>query len=98
MKKNSTSGGGGKYYVKAGRYGARELAQAGFTVTEAAPPLLELVLSSETARVEGVVVDDKDVPIPGATVVAVPASKFNNLDYWFPDGVTDQNGKFVLPR
>jgi hypothetical protein len=31
-------------------------------------------------------------------VVAVPASKFNNLDYWYPDGVTDQNGKFVLPR
>jgi len=44
------------------------------------------------------VVDDKDVPVPGATVVAVPATKFKKLDYWYPDGVTDQNGKFILPR
>jgi protocatechuate 3,4-dioxygenase beta subunit len=95
---NSMSGGGRDYYVKSGRYGSRELVQASFTVTEASSPRLELVLSSETARVEGVVVDDKDVPVPGATVVAVPASKFSNLEYWYPDGVTDQNGKFVLPR
>jgi len=91
-------GGGRVYYVKSGRYGSRELSQTTFTVTEAASPRLELLLSSETARVEGIVVDDKDVPVPGATVVAVPATKFKKLDYWYPDGVTDQNGKFILPR
>jgi Carboxypeptidase regulatory-like domain len=87
-----------EYYVKSGRFGSRDLPQSSFNVTEASSPRLELVLSSSTARLEGVVVDDKDRPVPGATVVAVPASKFKNLNYWYPDGVTDNSGRFVLPR
>jgi Carboxypeptidase regulatory-like domain len=67
-------------------------------VTEASSPRLELVLSSATARMEGVVVDDKDEPVAGASVVAVPTRKFRNLNYWYVDGVTDRSGRFVLPR
>jgi hypothetical protein len=87
-----------EYYVKSGRYGNRELAHSEFTVTEASSPRLDLVLSSATARMEGVVVDDKDKPVSGASVVAVPIRKFKNLQYWYVDSVTDQNGRFVVPR
>jgi hypothetical protein len=87
-----------EYYVKSGRYGNRELAHSEFMVTEASSPRLDLVLSSATARMEGVVVDERDKPVAGASVVAVPVRKFKNLQYWYVDSVTDQNGRFVVPR
>src|SRR5262249_25109561 len=96
-----TSGGyrrGRGQYVKSVRFGTREVVETGFTVTEGTQPRLDVVLSSATGRIEGVVLDDKEQPVGGVDVVAIPRGSQHLRRFGFRVGGTDKNGGFVLPH
>jgi Carboxypeptidase regulatory-like domain len=56
---------------------------------------LDVSLSSDGARVEGIVLDSADHPVPGAVVVAIPDRQQNNVDQ-SRTTTTDQYGQFTL--
>ncbi|MCI0350574.1 MAG: hypothetical protein L0Z53_14215, partial [Acidobacteriales bacterium] len=97
----ATSGGfrpGRGQYVKSVRFGTREVVETGFTVTEGTQPRLEVVLSSATGRIEGVVLDDKEQPVGGVDVLAIPRGSQHIRRFGFRVSGTDKNGGFVLPH
>src|SRR5262249_54530833 len=57
---------------------------------------VEIVISSASARVEGTVTDENDLPAAGATVVLVPEEARRKLFRLYRDSATDQYGKFIL--
>jgi Carboxypeptidase regulatory-like domain len=56
---------------------------------------LDVSLSSDGARIEGIVLDSADHPVPGAVVVAIPDRQQNNVDQ-SRTTTTDQYGQFTL--
>ncbi len=84
-------------YLKSATVGNRDARDEGFSIREGRNPgLLEVVLSSASARVEGTVLDAKELPAAGLRVTAVPEEKRRHLDNWFEFALTDQNGQFVM--
>lgn len=82
------------FYLKSG--GAGDLLESGITVgPRHSPPNLELVLSPETAQVDGTVVND-DQPCPGVWVVAVPEGKAHAQADNYRRARTDRLGRFTL--
>jgi protocatechuate 3,4-dioxygenase beta subunit len=57
---------------------------------------LTVTLSAEGASVEGTVTNDKDQPVAGAVVVAVPAPRFRKRQSRYQRTVTDQRGQFRM--
>ena len=64
-------------------------------LTLAGPASVELVISSKSGALEGVV-SDKDQPVRNATVVAVPEEKYRKLRERFSVASSDQNGRFLI--
>ena len=68
-------------------------ATAGFKVS--GPSMIEMVVTSQGARLEGVVME-ADKPAENATVVAVPEEKFRKLHERFGTASSDQHGRFTI--
>lgn len=83
------------YYTKAVYYGGRDVTDSGFSYTGSAA-LLEVVVSSAGARIEGSVVDDQGKPVPGATVVTVPEKDLRDDVDLYQRARSDQLGNFVI--
>ena len=84
------------YYLKSARYGTRDVTDSGLTVTEGAQPRLDLVLGFSSLRIEGIVLDDKDLPVAGAAVVAVPRGLGRASRWSRRIATSDKNGGFVI--
>lgn len=84
------------YYLKSARYGTRDVTDSGLTVTEGTQPRLDVVLGFSSLRIEGVVVDDKGLPVGGAAVVAMPRDSTRANLYRSRGATTDKNGGFVI--
>jgi uncharacterized protein (DUF2141 family) len=87
------------FYLKSARIGDQDVLENGISVTGGPPGVLRLVVAPGAAQVDGSVTNDKNEPLPGATVVALP-EKGKPRD-WSPfqygrTATTDQHGRFSL--
>jgi hypothetical protein len=82
-------------YVKSARLGEAEMLENGAVVGAGAGPL-EIVLSAAGGTVEGVALDDKRQPAPGAVVVLAPGERRRHRRELFKDVATDQYGRFSI--
>jgi hypothetical protein len=57
---------------------------------------VEVVISSASARVDGTVTDENDLPTAGAIVALVPQEARRKLFRLYKDSTTDQYGKFEM--
>ena len=92
-------GGNGQdsFFLKSARVGANNI-DASFALS--GPAVLDLVVSTKGAIVDGVVTDrdpqGNDVPVSNVQVVAVPEEKYRKIPERFGDGATDQFGRFTI--
>jgi protocatechuate 3,4-dioxygenase beta subunit len=93
-------GGNGQnnFFLKSVTLGGRDIS-GGFTA--GGPAMLDLVMSTKGATLEGTVVEkEKDVDnnhiVANATVVAVPEEKYRKIPDHFGSGSTDQHGAFTI--
>ena len=84
------------YYLKSVRIGDDELKAVGVDTTRGAVGPLLLTISDKAARLEGVVQNAKEQPVPGATVVLVPEPKKREKSRGFQSVTTDQYGRYVM--
>lgn len=83
------------YYVKSVSLGGQDVTASGFSVS-GGTWLLDVVLSSDGATLEGAVVDSKDQPVSDAVVIALPSLENRKRRDLFKKVSTDQRGHFVL--
>ena len=92
-------GGNGQdnFFLKSARIGDRNI-EAAFPVS--GPASLDLVVSTKSGTVEGVVTDrdqqGADQPVSNVAVVAVPEEKYRKIAERFGVGATDQYGHFSI--
>ena len=92
----STWGGPADTYLKSARLGDID-ALRGLDIRPGQPAgQLELVLGANAARVEGVVTDDQNQPLPGVQVWIIPDSRRRAETRLFRGATTDQKGRFLL--
>jgi hypothetical protein len=85
------------FYLKSARLNGEDILEKGFTVGGgSARGPLEVVLSSASARIEGTVTDENDLPSAGAVVVLVPEGDRRKQFRLYKDTTTDQYGQFIL--
>jgi hypothetical protein len=83
-------------YLKSARIRGVDVLENGLEISGEAPGLLELVLSTRTAAVEGVVTKADDLLAVGATVWLVPDPPFRQRSARYQQGTTDQYGHFSI--
>jgi hypothetical protein len=84
-----------KYYLKSVRLGENDWVDGAVAVTANAGTL-DVLLSPNAAQVEGVVLDEKQQPAPGATVALAPDERRRGRPDLFRATLADQYGRFVL--
>jgi protocatechuate 3,4-dioxygenase beta subunit len=85
-------------YLKAGRFGSENVVDGHLTVAAGrASNTLELTVSGNGGKVEGLVLTDENLPYSGGQVVLVPEGfALREHAELYKNGVTDQFGKFTL--
>jgi len=92
-------GGNGQdsFFLKSARVGVNNI-DASFALS--GPSVLDLVVSTKGAIVDGVVTDrdreGNDAPASNVQVVAVPEERYRNIPERFGEGATDQFGRFTI--
>lgn len=82
-------------FVKSINAGGKDIADSGFNMSGGTWSL-DIVVSSNGARVDGVVVDDKQQPVADAEVVLIPEASRQKRRDLYQNGTTDQHGRFIL--
>jgi hypothetical protein len=82
------------YYTKSVLLGGSEVVDTGFAVSSGT--VLDVVVSTKGAEIEGTVVDGDGKPVDGAKVVTVPSSRELGRPNAYQFGETDENGHFLL--
>lgn len=82
-------------YIKSATVGSRDILEDGYHLAGAVRPL-EIVISANGGRVEGVVTDNRNNPFAGARVVLVPDEAHRRRQELFKSANTDQYGRFTL--
>jgi len=83
-----------KHYIKAVRLDGNDVLN-GVQISAAPSEGLEVVLGSDTAHVEGTIVDSDHKPVTGVEVVLIPARERERRDL-YRTAITDQRGRFTL--
>jgi protocatechuate 3,4-dioxygenase beta subunit len=83
------------YFLKTANLGGRDVADSGFTIG-GGTLAFDVVLSTDSATLEGSVVDSKDQPVSDAMVVAIPNADRRKRRDLFGQATTDQRGHFTL--
>jgi len=84
-------------YTKSIRLGFEDVLETGFTLSRGTTASrLEVLLSPSGGESEGVVLDDRQRPFSGATVVLVPEPRRRSQLYLYKTTTTDQYGRFRL--
>ena len=84
------------HYVKAARFGSIDVLSQGLRITGQPSSQLEILISPNTASIEGAVTDDKQRPAVNVTVVLVPEGAFRQRLDLYRVVSTDANGRFNL--
>lgn len=82
------------YYTKSVLLGGNEVVDTGFPVSSGT--VLDVVVSTKGAEIEGTVVDEDGKPVDGAKVVTVPSSGQLGRPDAYQSAETDENGRFLL--
>ncbi|MGO8732502.1 MAG: carboxypeptidase regulatory-like domain-containing protein [Terriglobia bacterium] len=86
----------GNYFVKSARMDGVDVLRAGVTIdSKHVPGLLEVVVSTNGATINGVVSKDQQ-PFPGATVALVPDPPHRGQRRLFKSTSTDPSGHFAV--
>ncbi len=84
------------FYLKAARFGSTDVLEGGLSCDQAnSPGNLDLVISGDGGRIEGIVTHD-DKAFPGATVTLVPDVNQRNQERLYSTALSDSNGHFAL--
>jgi hypothetical protein len=84
------------FYSKSVIYGGKEITETGLTLPTS-PATLEIVIAADGATVQGSVVNAKNEPVDGATVIAIPANpKLRRWAELYQPATTDENGQFTI--
>lgn len=83
-------------YVKSVRIGNDELKESGIDTTRGVAGPLVIAVSARAGQIEGVVLDAKQQPMAGASVVLVPAPKLRDRQDAYREITSDQYGRFLL--
>jgi hypothetical protein len=87
------------FYIKSIHAGPKEALEDTIDLSTGAAPPLRVVVSAKAASIRGVVLDDKQKPAPGTTVVLVPDSiKRREKARFYKEAVADQYGRFQMPN
>jgi protocatechuate 3,4-dioxygenase beta subunit len=84
------------YYLKSVRVGDDELKETGLDGAREHRGALLVTVSSRAGQIEGIVMNSKDQPVPGASVVLVPEPKKREHFEAFDQVTTDQYGRYTL--
>ncbi|MBI1787988.1 MAG: carboxypeptidase regulatory-like domain-containing protein [Acidobacteria bacterium] len=85
------------FYLKAARLGDLDALEKGLDFTQGVGAgAMEVVISAAGGQVEGVVMDAKQQPAPGATVVLAPDADRRSQSHLFKTVTTDQNGRYTI--
>lgn len=84
------------YYVKSVRIGDDEVKESGIDTTNGVSGPLVVTVSAKAGQIEGVVLNAKQQPTPGATVVLVPDPPLRDREEAHQDVTTDQYGRFLI--
>ena len=84
------------YYMKAVRADGVDITTSGLNLANAAPGLLDILVSPNAGQAAGVVQDpESQQPVAGATVALVPQEKDRRaLFTFYQDALTDEHGRF----
>lgn len=83
-------------YLKAAVVESRDVLENGFEVPEGGLTGLAVTVGLQGGLVTGAVLDGDGQPVPGATVVLVPAPERRRRTDLFRDVTTDQYGRFLI--
>jgi protocatechuate 3,4-dioxygenase beta subunit len=84
------------FYLRAVRFGGGDVLESGLNVSRKQPPgLLEVLVSPNGGRIDGLVLKD-DEPFSGGTVTLVPESDRRKEQRLYKSTTTDQNGQFSV--
>ncbi len=92
----SASSGCEECYLKSARMNGIDLLEKGLEVAGAVSQPLELLFSSRSGTVEGIVTKDDDLPAVGAKVLLVPSLQYRQWSGRFKTATTDQYGRFTI--
>ncbi|HUJ22241.1 MAG TPA: carboxypeptidase-like regulatory domain-containing protein [Bryobacteraceae bacterium] len=84
------------YYLKSARLGGTEVQDTGIDATSGMTGSLDIVMSSNSGQIEGVVLDADDQPVTAATVSLVPDEPRRARPRFYRVVTTDQYGRFIL--
>jgi Carboxypeptidase regulatory-like domain/Polysaccharide lyase family 4, domain II len=83
------------FYIKSVSLGGKDVTDSGFYVSGGAWSL-DAVLTSDGGTLEGVVLNEKDQPVPDALVVALPDTENRKRHDLFKKVSADQHGHFII--
>jgi hypothetical protein len=83
-------------YLKSAKMNGIDILKDGLQVAGGTPQPLELLYSTHSASVDGLVTQADDLPGVGATVILVPDSSLREWSGRHNIGITDQYGKFTI--
>src|SRR5580700_8912851 len=83
------------WFLKSVAAGGRDAADSGFSVS-GGTATVDVLASAAGARVEGITTNQKDEPVAGAVVVAVPEARLRAHPDRYRKASTDQSGRFAL--
>jgi hypothetical protein len=86
-------------YVKGAQFERNDVLNNSFEVSASrgAPPVLDIVVSSNVGQLDGMVVDERLQPVPGVQVVLVPDRNRDRAEL-FRSVTSDQSGRFSVRR
>jgi hypothetical protein len=83
------------WFLKSVAGGGGDAADSGFSVS-GGTATVDVLASAAGARVEGITTNQKDEPVAGAVVVAVPEARLRAHPDRYRKASTDQSGRFTL--
>ena len=83
------------WFLKSVAAGGRDAADSGFSVS-GGTVTVDVLASANGARVEGIATNQKDEPVAGAVVVAVPEARLRTHPDRYRKASADQSGRFTL--
>jgi len=84
------------YWVKSIRMGDQDVKLTGIDLTRGPGDSVAVIVAPNAGQVDGAVLNDRQQPAAGATVVLVPATQLREYQDTYKTTVSDQNGRFSL--
>jgi len=84
-------------YLKSVLFGGKDVLNRTIQIrdTDSAPSRIEIILSPNVGRIDGIVLDDRSQPLPGIQAVLVPDLNRERTEL-FKTASTDRSGRFTL--